>query len=69
VRANDAEAAMRSTQSLGLVTTIAGALLIVGSIVYGIVGPLDQEHLLVMMIVWIVAAALLLVGNGSSTDD
>lgn len=68
VCAIEAGAAMRSTQSLGRITTIAGIVLIVGSLVYGIIGPLDQEHLLVIMIVWIVAAALLLVGNGSSTD-
>lgn len=59
---------MRSTQPIGRITTIAGALLIVGSLVYGIIGPLDQTHLLVIMIVWIVAAALLLIGNDGATD-
>ena len=59
---------MRSTRPIGRLTTIAGALLIVGSLVYGIIGPLDQTHLLVIMIVWIVAAALLLIGNDGPND-
>lgn len=63
------EAAMRSTHPVGRITTIAGAALIVGSLVYGVIGPLDQEHLLVIMIVWIVAAALLLVENGAPDNS
>ncbi len=57
---------MRSSQPAGRLATIAGALLIAGSLIYGIIGPLDQTHLLIIMIVWIVAAALLLIGNGGS---
>lgn len=60
---------MRSTHPVGRITTIAGAALIVGSLVYGVIGPLDQEHLLVIMIVWIVAAALLLVENGAPDNS
>lgn len=59
---------MRPTLTVGRITTILGALLIVGSLVYGIIGPLDHTHVLVIMIVWIVAAALLLVGNGAPDD-
>lgn len=53
---------MRSTHTTRKIFTLGGALLIAASLIYGIIGPFDDEHLLVIMIVWIVAAALLLAG-------
>ncbi|MCO5176688.1 MAG: hypothetical protein M9890_06915 [Thermomicrobiales bacterium] len=60
---------MRSTHTTKRLLTIGGVLLIAGSLIYGIIGPLDHEHLLVIMIVWIISAALLLAGYDGHNDD
>jgi len=60
---------MRSTHTTKKILTLGGALLIAGSLIYGIIGPLDHEHLLVIMIVWIIASALLLAGYDGHHDD